>query len=164
MITAVFPGSFDPVTFGHLNIIERARLIFNEIHVVVAMNSEKKYLFSLEERVSLLKTLTAKWDNVKVSSWDSLIVEYAKKNNAKVLIRGLRNMEDFSYEFDLSLMNKGLSSDIETIFLPTEPKYFVMRSSFIKELAKLGGDVSSMVPEEVKKALKTKFPEITLTN
>lgn len=157
MIKAVFAGSFDPPTFGHLNIIERARKIFSEIHVVIAVNSNKKYLFSVEERVNLMKNLTSHWDNVVVNPWDSLIVDYAKKNNAGVLIRGVRNTGDFSYEFDLSLLNKGLACDIETVFLPTEPKYFVLRSSSIKELASLGGDVSSMVPSLVSEALKEKF-------
>ncbi|MBO5137420.1 MAG: pantetheine-phosphate adenylyltransferase [Spirochaetaceae bacterium] len=157
MITAVFAGSFDPPTFGHLNIIQRAKGIFSQIHVVVASNPNKKTLFSAGERVSLLKELTSHWTNVTVAAWDSLVVDYAKNHNASVLIRGIRNMGDFSYEFDLSLMNKALSSKIETVFLPTEPKYFVLRSSSIKELAALGGDVSSMVPEPVAIALKKKY-------
>ena len=157
MIKAVFAGSFDPPTFGHLNIIERARKLFGEIHVVIAVNNNKKYLFSVEERVNFMKNLTAHWENVTVNTWDSLIVDYARKNNANVFIRGVRNTGDFSYEFDLSLLNKGLASDIETVFLPTEPKYFVLRSSSIKELASFGGDVSAMVPTVVADALKMKF-------
>jgi len=157
MVRAIFAGSFDPPTFGHLNIIERARKIFDEIHVVVAINSEKKCLFHADERIDILQKLTKHWENVKICSWDSLIVDYAKKNNASVLIRGIRNMGDFSYEFDLSLMNKALDSNIETVFFPTEPKYFVLRSSSIKELAALKGDVSSMVPKIVEDALKKKF-------
>ncbi len=156
MIKAVFAGSFDPPSFGHLNIIERARTIFNEIHVVVAVNSGKKTLFSAEERVALMRSLTAHWNNVTVNAWDSIVVDYARQNNASVLIRGVRNTGDFSYEFDLSLMNKSLDSGIETVFLPTEPKYFVLRSSSIKELAALGGDVSSMVPPLVAQALEEK--------
>lgn len=157
MIRAVFAGSFDPPTFGHLNIIERARSIFSEIHVVVSVNAAKKTLFSVEERVGLLEELTSHWDNVVVRAWNSLVVDYARSNDASVLIRGVRNMGDFSYEFDLSLMNKALATDIETVFLPTEPKYFVLRSSSIKELASLGGDVSSMVPPAVVSALTAKF-------
>ncbi|AEE16840.1 pantetheine-phosphate adenylyltransferase [Treponema brennaborense] len=157
MITAVFPGSFDPPTFGHLNIIERARTIFSEIHVVVAVNKEKRYLFSAEERVALLQKLTAHWDNVSVHTCDTLIVEYAKTLGARVLLRGIRNVSDFSYEFDLSLMNKALASDLETIFMPTEPRFFVLKSSSIKELASFGGDVSAMVPESVARALERKF-------
>lgn len=157
MIRAVFAGSFDPPSFGHLNIIERAVRIFSEIHVVVAANSDKRPLFSADERVELMRVLTAHWDNVTVAAWDSLVVDYARKNNAGVLIRGVRNTDDFSYEFDLSLMNRGLASEIETVFLPTEPKYFVLRSSSIKQLASFGGDVSSMVPQVVADALALKF-------
>ena len=157
MVKAVFPGSFDPPTIGHLNIIERARTIFSEIHVVVAVNSEKKYLLTEIERVELMKDMVNKWDNVFVHSWNKLIVQYAKQVQARVLIRGVRNLADFSYEFDLAMMNHGLSPDIETVFLSTDPKYFVLRSSAIKELASFGGDVSSMVPDTVEKVLKLKF-------
>lgn len=157
MVKAVFPGSFDPPTFGHLNIIERARTIFSEVHVVVAVNSEKKYLFSEQERVELVRGMVKQWDNVFVHSWNSLIVEYAKQVGARVLIRGVRNLADFSYEFDLAMMNRGLNPEIETIFLSTDPQFFVLRSSAIKELASFGGDVSLMVPESVAQALKNKF-------
>lgn len=157
MVKAVFPGSFDPPTFGHLNIIERARTIFSEIHVVIAVNSEKKYLFSEKERLYLMKDLVKDWENVSVNSWNNLIVDYAHNVDARVLIRGVRNLSDFSYEFDLAMMNQGLSPDIETIFLSTDPKYFVLRSSAIKELASFGGDVSSMVPQNVAKLLQEKY-------
>jgi pantetheine-phosphate adenylyltransferase len=157
MIKAVFPGSFDPPTYGHLNIIERARNIFGEIHVVIAVNSEKKYLLSENERVELMREMVSQWDNVFVQSWNHLIVEYAKQIDARVLIRGVRNLADFSYEFDLAMMNHGLSPNIETVFLSTDPQYFVLRSSAIKELASFGGDVSSMVPDTVARALKAKF-------
>ncbi len=157
MVKAVFPGSFDPPTFGHLNIIERARTIFSEIHVVVAVNSEKKYLFSEDERVELIRDLVQPWANVHVHSWNKLIVAYAKQIDARVLIRGVRNLSDFSYEFDLAMMNRGLNPEIETIFLSTDPEYFVLRSSAIKELASFGGDVSSMVPDSVARVLRSKF-------
>lgn len=159
MVKAVFPGSFDPPTFGHLNIIERARTIFSEVHVVVAVNSEKKYLFSENERVELIRDLVKQWDNVFVQSWNNLIVAYAKKISARVLIRGVRNFSDFSYEFDLALMNRGLNPGIETFFLSTDPEFFVLRSSSIKELASFGGDVSSMVPAPVAALLRTKFKQ-----
>ena len=149
MISALFPGSFDPPTYGHLNIIERARLIFSEIHVVIAVNSAKNYLFSAQEREQMMKKIVEPWDNVYVHLCDSLIVDFAKKIGAKVLVRGIRNMADFSYEVDLSVMNKSLDSEIETVFLPTDPKYFVLKSSGIKELASLGGDISTMVPKIV---------------
>ncbi|HPX27403.1 MAG: pantetheine-phosphate adenylyltransferase [Spirochaetaceae bacterium] len=157
MITALFPGSFDPPTFGHLNIIERARKIFGEIHVVIAVNSQKKYLFSEDERLEMMQKLTDKWDNVHVSTCRTLIVEYARKNNAIVLLRGIRNVSDFSYEFDLSMLNKGLDSSIETVFMPTDPEFFVLKSSAIKELALLGGDISKMVPDLVANLLKKKL-------
>lgn len=157
MVKAVFPGSFDPPTFGHLNIIERARTIFSEVHVVIAVNSEKKYLFSEKERIHLINDLVQDWDNVSVHSWNRLIVDYAHKVDARVLLRGVRNLADFSYEFDLAMMNQGLSPDIETIFLSTDPKYFVLRSSAIKELASFGGDVSSMVPPCVAQLLQEKY-------
>ena len=157
MITAVFPGSFDPPTYGHLNIIERARTIFGRLHVVVAINKGKHCLFSSEERVQMLEELTSQWDNVRVSTWDTLIVDYAKGHEASVLVRGVRNIGDFSYEFDLALMNRGLDSKVETVFIPTDPKYFVLSSSSIKELAHFGGDVSTMVPPLVAEALAKKF-------
>ena len=157
MISALFSGSFDPPTYGHVNIIERARTIFSEIHVVIAVNSAKNFLFSAQEREQMLKKIVEPWDNVYVHLCDSLIVEFAKKVGARVLVRGIRNMADFSYEFDLSLMNKSLDSEIETVFLPTDPKYFVLKSSGIKELAALGGDISTMVPPVVAEELAKKY-------
>ena len=157
MAIALFPGSFDTPTYGHLNIIERARSIFDKIDVVIAVNKSKKYLFSEDERLSMIKELVSGWDNVTVHTSNKLIVDYAHENNASVLLRGVRNFSDFSYEFDLSLLNKGLASDIETVFLPTDPEFFVLRSSSIKELAAFNGDISKMVPPLVEKALKEKF-------
>ena len=157
MAIALFPGSFDPPTYGHLNIIERARSIFDKIDVVIAVNKSKKYLFSEDERLSMIKELVSGWDNVTVHTSNKLIVDYAHENNASVLLRGVRNFSDFSYEFDLSLLNKGLASDIETVFLPTDPEFFVLRSSSIKELAAFNGDISKMVPPLVEKAIKMKY-------
>ena len=157
MISALFPGSFDPPTYGHLNIIERARTIFDKIDVVIAVNKSKKYLFTEEERLSMMKELVSSWNNVTVHTSSKLIVDYAHENKASVLLRGVRNFSDFSYEFDLSLLNKGLASDIETVFLPTDPDFFVLRSSSIKELAAFNGDISKMVPPLVEKALKEKY-------
>ena len=157
MISAIFAGSFDPPTYGHVNIIERARVIFDHVHVVVSVNSAKKYLFTAQERAKMLEEITAKYDNVSVHAWDGIVVDLAEKLGAKVLVRGLRNMADFTYEFDISLMNKSLDSKIETVFLPTEPKYFVLKSSGIKEVASYGGDVSNMVPAVVAKELAKKY-------
>ena len=158
MVKAVFAGSFDPPTFGHLNIIERAQKLFSEIHVVIAVNNNKNYCFSGEERLEMIQKLVSRWNNVSVHLWDSLIVDYAKKIKADVLIRGVRNDNDFLYEFDLAMMNKSLNPQIETLFLVPEPKFFVLRSSSIKELAAFGGDVSTMVPPIVETMLKKKFP------
>ena len=157
MTKAVFPGSFDPPTFGHLNVIERASSLFNEIDVVVAVNPEKKYLFSAEERVEMLSELTEKFSNIHIHTWNSLIVDYAVKNNANVLLRGIRNATDFAYEFDLSLINHSLNSKIDTVFIPCEQKYVTIKSSSIKELARFGGDISQMVPDLVAEKLREKF-------
>ena len=159
MSKAVFPGSFDPPTYGHLNIIERASRLFDSIDVVISVNPDKNYLFNEDERFELLKELTSDLKNVTVHKWEALIVEYCKKARAKVLLRGIRNSTDFSYEFDLSLINRSLNQDIETLFVPTEQRYFLIRSSSIKELAKFGGDISAMVPPSVEKAIKAKYRE-----
>ncbi|UTC61656.1 pantetheine-phosphate adenylyltransferase [Treponema sp. OMZ 788] len=160
MVKAVFAGSFDPPTFGHLNVIERAQKIFTEVHVVIAVNNNKNYLFSGEERKNMMEELTQKWDNVFVNTWNSLIVNYAEKIGANVLIRGVRNVSDFSYEFDLAVMNKGLNQKIETVFMVPDTKYFVLRSSSIKELAAFKGNLSGMVPPIVEKALNEKMDRI----
>ncbi|MCR5437192.1 MAG: pantetheine-phosphate adenylyltransferase [Treponema sp.] len=157
MVKAVFAGSFDPPTNGHLDIIKRACKLFDNIDVVISVNPEKKYLFSDEERFNLLKELLKDYKNVNVHIWKGLIVNYAKENNAKVLIRGIRSTNDFAYEFDLAHMNQNLNPEIETLFLPTKEKYAIVKSSSIKELAMFGGDISRMVPEIVEKALKNKY-------
>jgi pantetheine-phosphate adenylyltransferase len=157
MLKAVFPGSFDPPTLGHLNIIDRAASIFDELIVIVAENRQKKYLFSAAERISMLAGLLKAKKNVSVVVWDSLIVDFMKRQNLRVLIRGVRGMDDFSYEFELSMMNRALASNIETVFMTTDPAYIVLRSSSIKELASFHGDVSGMVPPLVVEALKSKY-------
>ena len=161
MFKAVFPGSFDPPTLGHLNIIERVSGIFDEVVVVIAENRQKKYLFSAEERLNMIKEMAKDRKNVRCLIWDSLIVELMKKEGIQLLIRGVRGMEDFSYEFELSMMNKALEPNIETLFITTDPKYIVLRSSSIKELASFNGDVSLMVPPLVSSALKKKFGSVS---
>jgi pantetheine-phosphate adenylyltransferase len=156
MVKAIFPGSFDPPTYGHLNIVDRARGIFEELYVVVAVNRQKTGLFSPEERIALLQELLEPYKNVSVHLCDSLIVNFARSHECRVLVRGVRSVPDFSYEFELSIMNKGLDPSIETIFMPTDPKYFVLRSSAIKELAFFDGDLSAMVPPNVATALRDK--------
>lgn len=157
MLRAAFPGSFDPPTFGHLNVIERARSIFDELVIVIAVNPQKSYLFDSEERLDMMREFTAKWPNVTVELCDTLVVDYLLNREIRVLIRGVRGVTDFSYEFDLSMINRGLNPSIETIFMTTEPQYFVLRSSAIKELASFGGDVSAMVPPRVASALRRRF-------
>lgn len=157
MLTVIYPGSFDPPTFGHLNIIDRASKIFDHIHVAIAVNINKQYLFSPEKRFELMKSITRDYKNVEIHLWDRLIVDFAEKCNAKVLLRGVRAIADFGHEFELSMINKGLDKRIETLFMPTDPEYLVLRSSSIKELVQLDGDVSAMVPKEVEKALKEKM-------
>lgn len=154
MVKAVFPGSFDPPTYGHLNIIERARSIFERVLVVVAVNSDKRYLFSAEERLGFMRELVSRWPNVEVHLCDTLVVEFARQHDCRVLLRGVRSVQDFSYEFELSILNKGVGPEIETFFMPTDQRYFVLRSSAIKELASFGGDVSAMVPPAVATALE----------
>ena len=157
MSLAVFPGSFDPPTYGHLNIIERASRLFAQLQVVISINPDKKALFSDEERLRLLTELTAPFENVSVHTCNTLVVDYCKTVGAKVLLRGIRNANDFSYEFDLSLMNRSLNPGVETLFVPTEQRFFLIRSSSIKEVARFGGDVSAMVPPVVEQALREKF-------
>ncbi|MBO4857116.1 MAG: pantetheine-phosphate adenylyltransferase [Treponema sp.] len=159
MIKAVFAGSFDPPTNGHLDIIQRTSKLFDEIDVLISVNPEKKYMFSEEERLALLTELVKDYKNVQVHIWKGLIVNYAKDNGANVLIRGIRSTNDFAYEFDLAHMNQNLNPGIETLFVPTKEKYAIVKSSSIKELAMFGGDISRMVPKIVETALKKKLKE-----
>ena len=157
MIKAVFPGSFDPPTNGHLDIIQRASKLFDDVDVVISVNPAKQYMFSETERVEMLKELLKDYKNVQVHLWEGLIVNYAKEVGAKVLIRGIRSSNDFSYEFELAHMNQNLNPQIETMFLPSKEKWGVVKSSSIKELAMFGGDISRMVPPLVVTALKNKL-------
>lgn len=158
MVKAVFAGSFDPPTNGHLDIIKRASKLFNSVDVVVSVNPDKKCLFTQDERLKMVEELIKDFDNVSVHAYQGLIVNYARQVKAKVLVRGIRSSNDFGYEFDLALMNQNLNPDIETVFLQSKEKYAIVKSSSIKELAKFGGDISRMVPPNVEKALKEKYP------
>jgi len=157
MMKAAFPGSFDPPTLGHLNIVQRAAKIFDQLLVVVAENRQKKYLFSAEERADMMRRLAGDYGNVSVTICDSLIVDFLKKEDIKLLVRGVRGMDDFSYEFELSMVYKALDPGIETLFMTTDPEYFVLRSSSIKEIAAFKGNVSEMVPSLVAEALGKKY-------
>ena len=149
MRTAVFPGSFDPPTLGHINIISRAVDIFDRLYVVVADNPGKPYTMESSMRCGLMRQLTTRLERVEVCQWDRLIVDFAEQKGAKVVIRGVRPFGDFDYEFQLSMINKGINSSIETLFIPTDSRYFVLRSSLIKEVVRLNGDISTMVPPEI---------------
>lgn len=157
MMKAVFAGSFDPPTNGHMDVIKRSCQIFDEIDVVISVNPQKNYLFSQDERLAMMEELLKDIKNVKVHLCNTLIVKYAKEVGAKVLVRGIRSSNDFSYEFELAHMNQSLDPSIETVFIPTKEKYAIIKSSSIKELAMFGGDISRMVPPLVEKALKKKY-------
>lgn len=157
MQRVLFPGSFDPATNGHLNVIDRAAKIFDKVEVVISVNPQKKYFFSVEERFEMMSALTAHYTNVHIDVWDKLIVDFANKIDTYLIIRGVRSVNDFAYELELSLMNRGLNNKIDTFFIPSDSKYSLFRSSSIKELAFFGGDISQMVPPIVEEALKAKF-------
>ncbi|HCP91344.1 MAG TPA: pantetheine-phosphate adenylyltransferase [Spartobacteria bacterium] len=157
MRRAIYPGSFDPITNGHLDVIERARKLFDEVIVAVAHNDEKEALFSLEERLQLLKDSVGKIDKVRIAQFDGLLVEFAVAQKASAVIRGLRAVSDFEFEFQMALMNRKLETGVETIFLMPKEEYTYLSSRIIKEIARLGGDVSSFVPPAVSKALVKKF-------
>ena len=157
MIKAVFPGSFDPPTNGHLDIIQRASKLFDDVDVLISVNPNKNYMFTEQERLRMLQELLKNYKNVQIHVWEGLIVNYAKEVGAKVLIRGIRSSNDFSYEFELAHMNQNLNPQIETMFLPSKEKWGVVKSSSIKELALFGGDISRMVPPLVEAELKKKL-------
>ncbi|MDR1363787.1 MAG: pantetheine-phosphate adenylyltransferase [Spirochaetaceae bacterium] len=157
MIRAAFPGSFDPPTFGHIDIIERSRSVFDELVVVIAENKQKHYLFSAKERLDMMTEMVKEWKNVSVALCDRLIVDLLSRLNINVMVRGVRNVTDFSYESELSMMNKALSPGIETIFMMTRPEYLVLRSSSVRELAAFNGDLSALVPPVVAGALHKKY-------
>lgn len=152
----IFPGTFDPPTNGHLDLMRRAARMFGKVVVVIAVHPDKTALFDAEERLDMVHSLVADLPNTEVHMWNGLIVDFARRVGITTLLRGVRALSDFEYEFELSMMNKALYPAIETIFLPTDQKYFVLRSSGIKEVARFGGDISSMVPAVVATALTRK--------
>jgi pantetheine-phosphate adenylyltransferase len=156
-IKAIYPGTFDPCTFGHLDIIKRAREIFPEVIVAVAHNPQKKPLFSVRERVEMLKKATQGMTGVHVDDFNGLVVKYAKEKKINVLIRGVRMLSDFEYEFQMALTNRKLAPDIETIFLMPQETFSYISSKLLKEGAALGADLSAFVPGFIAKALKNKI-------
>ena len=156
MIKAVYPGSFDPITNGHLNIINRASKLYDELIVLVAISPAKKPFFSIEEKVNMIKDSVKDLPNVKVDFYEGLVVDYASKNNVQVLVRGLRAVSDFEYEFQLAAANRFINNEIEMVFFMANSENNFISSSMIKEMALAGQDVSSLVPPKVTKYLKEK--------
>ena len=150
---ALYPGSFDPVTYGHIDLIDRVRQLFGQVHVAVAINDEKKPLFSVEKRMELLRQAVGKKKGVTIGSFDGLIVDYARSKKIGIIIRGLRATSDFDYEFQMALTNRLLADDIDTMFMMPSEKHFYLSSRLIKEISRLGGDVSRFVPSFVHRAL-----------
>lgn len=158
MKTAVYPGSFDPITNGHLDIIERAVRLFDKVIVAVARREEKRPLFSVTEREQLVRQVVTCFPNVEVTSFSDLLVDFARRMNADIVIRGLRAVLDFDYEFQMVLLNRKLAPTVDTVFLLPSEKYFYLSSSMVKEIAALGGAVSCFVPPAVLAALKSRYP------
>ena len=154
---AIYPGTFDPVTNGHIDIIKRALKLFNKLIVAVAHNPQKSPMFTQEERVSFIRKATRGWKNLEIDSFDDLLINYARKNGANVIIRGLRAISDFDFELQMGLMNRTLDKSLETIFMIPSEEYSFLSSKIIKEIASFHGDVSSHVPPSVAESLKNKF-------
>ncbi len=156
---AVYPGSFDPITNGHIDLVKRTLCVFDRVVVAIAMNPDKDdHLFSVEERLEMIRDVFEKLGRrVRVDSFEGLLVNYAEKTGARVIIRGLRAISDFEYEFQMAMMNRGLKPNIETLFMMTGESYFYISSRLVKEVVSLGGDVSELVPKNVLRRLRKKF-------
>ena len=157
MKRAIYAGSFDPITNGHLDVLSRAAKVFDQVIIAVAVNVEKKCLFTPEERVALLHESVAEFANVRVTHFNGLLVEFAKVEKACAIIRGLRALSDFEFEFQMALMNRHLEPSLETLFLMPKEEYSYVSSRLVREVARLGGDVSSFVPACAQRALRAKF-------
>jgi len=158
MSCAIYPGSFDPVTYGHIDIIERASKVFDRVIVTVLENPRKKPLFTLEEREEMLRNvINNKFNNVEVDRYQGLLVEYARKKKVKIIIKGLRAISDFEFEFQMALINRKMDEGIETMFMMTNSNYSYLSSSIVKEVAVYGGDICDLVPPEVYKLVKAKI-------
>lgn len=156
-ITAVYPGTFDPITCGHTDLIKRAAQVYDRLIIAVANNRNKTPLFSLDERIELAKAATAQWSHVEVVGFDCLLVEFMNQVEGQVILRGLRAVSDFEYEFQLASMNRKLAPHIETMFMTPAEQFSYISSSLVREIAALKGDVSEFVPPEVAKAIQQKF-------
>lgn len=154
---AIYPGSFDPVTNGHIDIAQRGLRLFDKIIIAILLNPCKKSLFTVQERLEMLEESMSGIDNVEFDTFDGLLVDYAQKRKANAVLRGMRAVSDFEYEFQLALMNRKLNKDVETVFLMTGLRWIFTSSSIIKEAAQFGGDISDMVPPRVNRRIKAKF-------
>lgn len=154
---AIYPGTFDPITNGHLDIIQRSRSLFHSVIVAVTTNPAKAPLFTVDERIAMIRTSIAGLNNVAVEAFDGLLMSYAVRKKANVIVRGLRAISDFEYEFQMALMNHKLAENITTVFLMPNEKYTYLNSTIVKEVARFGGDVSAFVPSEVNRILMKKF-------
>ena len=159
MKTAIYPGSFDPLTNGHLDIITRASKMFDTVLVAVLCNSSKNATFSMEERVEFIKRTTKHIPNVKAVAFSGLLVDFAKQNNCNMIIKGLRAVSDFEYEFQMALANKSQHEELETLFMTTSKEYMFLSSSIVKELARYNGKLEGLIPEEIEKDVLNKFKE-----
>ena len=159
-LIAVYPGSFDPTTYGHLDIIARASRFVDRLFVAVLNNSAKNPLFTVEERIAQLKEMTADLPNVEIDSFSGLLVDYAHSQSAKIIIRGLRAVTDFEYEFQMALTNRSMAQDIETLFISTSTQHLYLSSSIVKEVARFGGNIDEMVPPLVRESLHRKMREL----
>lgn len=157
MTTAIYPGTFDPITYGHLDVIERATSLFDQVIVTLAVHSQKSPLFTTDERQKLIEQATSHLPGVSVGQCSGLLVEYAQKQNANAIIRGLRAVSDFDYEFQIALANRVLAPKITTVFLMPGEQYTYLNSSIVREVARLGGSVESFVPPHVAAALRVKY-------
>jgi pantetheine-phosphate adenylyltransferase len=157
MRTVIYPGSFDPLTNGHLDVIQRATKLFDRVIVAVARSESKSPLFTLEEREEMVRHAVRHWPHVEADAFDGLLIEYVERRSAQAVIRGLRAVSDFEFEFQLALMNRKLNERIETIFMMPKDTYTFLSSRIVKEIASLGGDVSAFVPAHVRTALAGKF-------
>ncbi|HEB02896.1 MAG TPA: pantetheine-phosphate adenylyltransferase [Nitrospirae bacterium] len=155
--TAIYPGTFDPFTNGHLDLVIRGRKMFENIIIGVSENPNKKQLFSIEDRVSLIEEAVSGLDGVKVEPFDTLLVDFAQARGIEALIRGLRAVSDFEYELQMALMNRKLAQEVETVFLMPSLRYIFLSSTIVKEAAEYGGDVSTLVPRNIAQALREKF-------
>ena len=157
---AIYPGSFDPITFGHLDLLKRSCRLFDDLTIAVVVNPHKKPLFSVDERVEMLKTVTKSYGCIKIDKFYGLLVDYAKEKKANVIIRGLRAIADFEYEFQMALVNRSLNKQLDMVYMMPSVEYTYLSSSVVREVAALGGDVSNFVPPYVVKKLKEKLKNV----